>query len=773
MAVDGSYEDLPDTPAQSSLRDRAMPGAQPSAPASPMPDVESSTAAARERAATRAAAALRAADAALAGGGDLGALSEDELFELHSCLRAALRRTRLAGELPDEKVTAATTRVTAEMERRHDVLRSHRERVHHGAVGAPPARSRVGPRASPRAQPAAGPGRAHGPLAHVTDAQGGDAGARTSPQAPVHANGVSGVAIQEPARVCVRQGHSGTPSRSAGRAKMSSKSKHASKKSPKKVGGATAASAAARGHVRASAQAQPRAAAGACTDGGRTRWRDMKASADQQFHAGLYEAAAAAYVSAAEIAGAADCAEAAGRASNAELAVLRGNVGAALMMVGRSREALVACEEALALDAGYRRARQRAAVCALRLGCATDAAARFSRCEAEARAAGELNGADAARRGGDSARAMRAMAGSALAAIESAGVNGAAAGPVVDMGAVASVEAAVKAALQDLNVALADAPECCALRCVRARALLAVGRFAEAEAEGADALAELERKAGGGAPWETRQLAWRLRVRACAKLGLGDLDSGLKALADAISASHALSPADWNEGIGKSDSACVGAAVYDLERAELAAASTSLAALVEVNARRIAGNAAFSKSKHGEAEKLYTEALQLDCGCSLAGENDGSGTAATARRFALRLRAACFCNRAAAAHASGRRAIAAADCGRALALDRWYSKAWSRRAAIHAELGEDDEATDLEQMVALLQRTGASQSEQIGAAERLRQARRARRRPDPFAWLGIKRREAGVAEVKRAYRSLALVLHPVRHLLTCDAILLG
>ena len=117
------------------------------------------------------------------------------------------------------------------------------------------------------------------------------------------------------------------------------------------------------------------------------RWREVKASADQQFHAGLYEAAAAAYARAAELAGAGDRAEAAGGASNAELAVLRANIGAALMMIGRSREALAACEEALALDAGYRRARQRAAACALRLGCATDAAARFSRCEAEARAA--------------------------------------------------------------------------------------------------------------------------------------------------------------------------------------------------------------------------------------------------------------------------------------------------------------------------------------------------------------------------------------------------
>ena len=755
MAVDGSYEDGPTSAEFTFCHDEAVPGVQPSPPSSPMPNVEASTAAARERAAARAAAALRAADAALAGGGDLGTLSEDELFELHSCLRAAMRRARLAGELPDEQVTAATTRVTTEMEKRHDAMKTHRERVRRGAPDAPGARSSARFGAGPHTEASPGQSKSRGAGTHMTDF-GAAAAKHAYARAPEPGKGVSGAAVGESARVSVRQGHASAPTPSSGATKSIGKTRHASKKSPKKGGRAAAASSAAQERTRHTAQPSPYPTFGDGPRGAGTQWRDMKASADRQFHAGLYEAAAASYEDASALASKGDTSSGAGSASSSELAVLRGNFAAALMMVGRSREALAACEEALALDAGYRRARQRAAACALRLGRAADAAARFARCEAEARAAGDANGVDTAVRGGDSARAVRAMVGSALAAMESAGATAAAAGPVVDVSDVASIEGAVKGALQDLNVAIADAPECCALRCMRARSLLAVGRFADAEAEGADTVAELERKGRNGRlPSETRQLSWQLRVRACAKLGLGDLDGGLKALADAIAASDSLSARDWEEGTGEATSACVGAAVYALERADLIAASSKLAELVEINSRRIKGNAAFSNGKHDEAEVLYTEALQFG-----SSEGEGSGAGATAGRFALRLRAACFCNRAAAAHASGRRAIAAADCGRALALDRWYSKAWSRRAAIHAELGEDDEATDLEAMVAILQRTGAPRSERDGASDRLRQARRARRRTDPFAWLGLRKREAGAADVKKAYRKLALVLHP-------------
>ena len=636
---------------------------------------EAEAAARASAAATKAAAALHVADAALEDDGRLSALTEEELFELHSCLRAALRRSRLANELPDTQVTAATARVTCEMERRLEA--SQRER---GQRAATPTRTR-----------------------------------------PEVASADAAPAVSAPQPIA----------------------------SPVAMAPGAIAAAAARAAEKPSAGSHA---------GMRAMWRAVKATADGHFYAAAYAEAASAYTKARGMAEESARKAAAVGTPNAvatatDLAVLHANFAAAVMMLGRSREGLLACEEALALDAGYRRARQRAAACCLRLGRAREAEARYARCEAECRAAADAAGLDTSRRGRDSARAARAMAASAMSALCNAGASTDAAGPACAEACVSKIEAAVRAALQDLNVALTDAPECCALRLSRSRALLAVGRFAEALTEASHGIDELSsRPPAQRAPWEARELAWKLRVRACARLGMGDMDSALKTLAEAITAWDGATYDESADGDGEGTAEVMCGDLYETERAELAGAAAMLQTLVAINQKRLDGNAKFAAKDHEAAEKAYAAALQVDCAAE-------GGTAA---RFVMRLRAACFCNRAAAHHALHRRALAAADCGRAIALDSWYAKAWSRRAAVRAELGDGNgEMSDLGVLRALYRRIGVPRAEAAAAEERLDASRRTAplRASDPYAWLGL-RRDANAADIKKAYRRLALAMHP-------------
>ncbi|KDO48233.1 hypothetical protein CISIN_1g0021991mg, partial [Citrus sinensis] len=198
--------------------------------------------------------------------------------------------------------------------------------------------------------------------------------------------------------------------------------------------------------------------------------------------------------------------------------------------------------------------------------------------------------------------------------------------------------------------------------------------------------------------------------------------------------------------------------ISDRYGSEILESSMSLAGTVRALLHhKSAGNEAFKSGRYTEAVEHYTVALSTNI---------------ESRPFA----AICFCNRAAALQALGQIADAIADCSLAMALDENYTKAVSRRAALHEMIRDYTQAaSDLQRLVSILENQSAEKAKQSRSPGRtissrdLRQACRHlssmeedAKKGEPLDFyliLGVKASDTA-ADIKKAYRKAALKHHP-------------
>ena len=171
------------------------------------------------------------------------------------------------------------------------------------------------------------------------------------------------------------------------------------------------------------------------------------------------------------------------------------------------------------------------------------------------------------------------------------------------------------------------------------------------------------------------------------------------------------------------------------------------------------GNALFNAKKYADAVKAYTVAFE-------------AGTSPIAAAYC----SVVLGNRAAAYQGLNETLSALADCGRALSFNPWNVKALSRRSSIHESIRcWDDAANDLKAYIRIAGRTNydlfSSSQERRNAlalaTERLRAVEprtqgQAHSQVDMYQILGLStlRFQATAADIKKAYRALALKFHP-------------
>ncbi|KAH9687316.1 Heat shock protein DnaJ with tetratricopeptide repeat-containing protein [Citrus sinensis] len=160
-----------------------------------------------------------------------------------------------------------------------------------------------------------------------------------------------------------------------------------------------------------------------------------------------------------------------------------------------------------------------------------------------------------------------------------------------------------------------------------------------------------------------------------------------------------------------------------------------------------AGNEAVKSGRYTEAVEHYTVALSTNI---------------ESRPIA----AICFRNRAAALQALGQIADAMADCSLAMALDENYTKAVSRRAALHEMIRDYTQAaSDLQRLVSILENQSAEKAKQSRSPGRtissrdIRQACRLLFTISYCDTMGVKAFDTA-ADIKKAYRKAALKHHP-------------
>lgn len=171
------------------------------------------------------------------------------------------------------------------------------------------------------------------------------------------------------------------------------------------------------------------------------------------------------------------------------------------------------------------------------------------------------------------------------------------------------------------------------------------------------------------------------------------------------------------------------------------------------------GNALFNAKKYADAVKAYTVAFE-------------AGTSPIAAAYC----SVVLGNRAAAYQGLNETLNALADCGRALSFNPWNVKALSRRSSIHESIRcWDDAANDLKAYIQIAGRTNydlfssaqerrnalALATERLRAVEPRTQAQ-AHSQVDMYQILGLStlRFQATAADIKKAYRALALKFHP-------------
>lgn len=152
------------------------------------------------------------------------------------------------------------------------------------------------------------------------------------------------------------------------------------------------------------------------------------------------------------------------------------------------------------------------------------------------------------------------------------------------------------------------------------------------------------------------------------------------------------------------------------------------------------GRAAFKSGRHQEALALYNEALLMSCGApTLEG---------------LFLSNICACEQA-----LGRYADALSSAGTAVAVAPSFVKAHSRLATIYSELGM---LSDAQAAYRTMMQLSLDEKEETQARTNLAAVAARAKNDHPIDWvalLGVDT-SAGAADIKKAYRQLALVHHP-------------
>lgn len=162
----------------------------------------------------------------------------------------------------------------------------------------------------------------------------------------------------------------------------------------------------------------------------------------------------------------------------------------------------------------------------------------------------------------------------------------------------------------------------------------------------------------------------------------------------------------------------------------------------EVQILKDQANRLMRLKSYGEAIESYSQALSVKGGLSPA------------------MAAILLSNRAAAHHAATNKALAMADCCRSFSILPNYAKAHSRLATILHELGFFNEA--LKEMSMAIQTADHldQKKEYLSRMESMKLAALQGNKPDYSSLLGVSSGVGTGEQMKRAYRKLALKLHP-------------
>lgn len=152
------------------------------------------------------------------------------------------------------------------------------------------------------------------------------------------------------------------------------------------------------------------------------------------------------------------------------------------------------------------------------------------------------------------------------------------------------------------------------------------------------------------------------------------------------------------------------------------------------------GNNLFRKERYQEAAEEYTRALDLEVDDSM-------------------LKAVLYCNRAAAFLNLNRFLEALADCFSSIDADESYLRAHQRRADVYLALGDFSSAA--QDLISLLNRGDRDRPEVVGALADIKRRERLGGSVciDPYRVLEVSP-IASAAEIKSAYRQMALKYHP-------------
>ncbi|KAI3838481.1 hypothetical protein MKX03_013245 [Papaver bracteatum] len=201
-----------------------------------------------------------------------------------------------------------------------------------------------------------------------------------------------------------------------------------------------------------------------------------------------------------------------------------------------------------------------------------------------------------------------------------------------------------------------------------------------------------------------------------------------------------------------------GSAAEKFESKTMDSSNALLPIVRELLSHKAAGNEAFQSGKHSEAIEHYTSALS----CNIESRPFG---------------AICFCNRAAAYKALGQIPDAITDCTLAIALDESYSKAISRKAALHEMIRDYGQAAkDLQRLISVLEKQADDNRNRprtlarpVSHVNDLTEARlqlssieeegKKAVPLDMYLILGVEP-SATASDIKKAYRKAALKHHP-------------
>ncbi|KAI3871005.1 hypothetical protein MKW92_043388 [Papaver armeniacum] len=339
------------------------------------------------------------------------------------------------------------------------------------------------------------------------------------------------------------------------------------------------------------------------------------------------------------------------------------NRAAARMTLGRMREALGDCKEAMALDPNFYKAQLRAANCHLALGEVEDALRYFRSC---AQSGGVCLDRKVVIEASDGLHRAQKVAGYVNHCVE-----------VLQQRKFGDAEKALTMVTQAELIC----PKSEKLAEIKAETLFMLRRYEEVLQLCEQSLGSLLSNADGQSDNSNAHVslknsrAWCWSLISKSYFYLGRLEEAVGFL-DKIEQAGLVT--EKNEVNNLKSPASLSVTVRELLR------------------HKAAGNEAFQSGKYSEAVEHYTAAVSSNV---------------ESRPFA----AICFCNRAAAYQAIGQITDAIADCSLAIALDGNYPKAISRRATLHEMIRDYGKAaTDLHRLIPLLEKQAEDKANQAG-----------------------------------------------------------